>query len=108
MFAVWAGDWDFFVMAAGVTEKLEAVSVESEGEEAVWTECLPAAVTADSERSGATTIMENKSLEFLLKTVLDRVYKLIANKAMASEALAVLKVYELDVATSLTFDGEFV
>ena len=108
MFAVWAGHRDFFVMATSVTKKLEAVGVESERKKTVWAECLPTTITTNSERGRTTAIVKDEGLEFLLETVFDRLDELVANKAMASEALAVLKVYELDIATSFTFDGEFV
>lgn len=50
------------VVAAGVAEELELVSVEGEGEEAAGTESLPAAVVADGEGGGAAAVVEDDGL----------------------------------------------
>ena len=50
------------LVAADVTTEAESVGVESQGEETVGAESLPAARFTEGERGGAAAVVENQGL----------------------------------------------
>ena len=52
--------------------------------------------------------MKNKGLEFILKTVSDRFDKWFAENAVTREVLAILKIYQVNLARILGFNGQFI
>ena len=52
--------------AAGMATHLVSVGVKDEWQEATRTKSLPTTMVADSERSGAATVMENHGLRVMV------------------------------------------
>lgn len=79
-------------VAAEVADEGISVGVESEGEIAMRAESLPTAVSTESERGGATAVVEDESLMVLGEVTLDGGEKRLGEIAVFDEETAILKV----------------
>jgi hypothetical protein len=106
--AFWARGGNGIASATGMTTELVFIGVEDEWQETFLAESLPAALVADSERSGAATVMKDKALLVVVEGLLDRGNKFIANDATAGKAGAIFKIDNRDRSGFVAFDGELV
>ena len=70
--------------------------MESEGQETVGTEGLPAAVFTDGHRGGATAVVVNESLVAVFKVGLDGGEKRVGEVAVFGEVVTLGKVDDFD------------
>ena len=94
--AVGATGRDGFLMAASVAEELVTVGVESEGEETVGAEGLPAAVFAKGEWGGAAAVVVNEGLVAGGEVFFDVSEERVGEVAVFGERLARGGVDDLD------------
>ena len=95
--AFWTGMRDFCIKTARVTEERKRVGVESEREETGWTEGLPAAFFADSERGGAATVVEDEGLAVIFEIFSDSRNEFVAEIAVFGKILSIFEIYDANL-----------
>ncbi len=83
-----AGGGDFFLVTASVTEERVRVGVESQRQEAVRAEGLPAAVFANSHGGGAAAVVIDESLVAVVEVFLDCAEEGVGEVAIFGEVVA--------------------
>ena len=87
-----AGRGDGLAMAASVAAEGVIVAMESEREETVRAEGLPATSFAERDRGGAAAIMEDQGLVVMGEVIFDALEKGVGKIAITSEILAIFEI----------------
>ena len=95
--AVRAGSRDFFLVTASMTEELIAVGVESERQEAVGAEGLPAAFFAKSKGGGTAAVVIDEGLAAVFEVLFDSGDELVSEIVIFSEGFAGGKTDDFDL-----------
>lgn len=104
--AVGAGRGYGKVTTAAVAVHFKEVVVEDKGEKTVWTKRLPTALVADSERSSAAAVVEDKALSVTIKGLGDTFEKWVAKDGATGKEGAVFEVDERNRGKDIRLDGE--
>ena len=94
--------------ATSMAAELVFVGVENERQETFLAESLPAALIADSKRSGAAAVVKDKALLVVIERLLNRGNKFVADDAATGEASAVFKVDNRDRSSLIALNSELV